>query len=304
MTDLKKQRILIVDDERTNIMALAQILKPRYEILAAKDGISALKVAEDQVPDLILLDVLMEDMDGFEVLVKLKDSDTTRGIPVIFITGLDNIHDEEKGFFLGAVDYITKPFHDSIVNARVKTHLQMAEYIRTIERRGMVDALTNISNRRGFDEHLDAEWGRARREQTSVSLLMLDVDRFKRYNDKYGHPQGDVLLQNIAKIITRSLRRSSDFAARWGGEEFTVLLPNTQLAGAMDVAEKIRTDVENAIIPNADGTGTNITVSIGACSLIPTIGSTSTELVSGADKALYNAKNGGRNRVCFWEVNL
>lgn len=296
MSNGEKFKILVVDDQISNIEALTSILKPTYSVLVAKDGQTGLDVARDNKPDLILLDVIMPGLSGFDVLLELKNSDQTRNIPVIFITGRDSAEDERKGLNLGAVDYITKPFHNFIVQARVRTHLQNVEYIRTIERLCRIDVLTNIPNRRFFDTQINMEWERAIRDKKSISILMIDIDRFKDYNDTYGHPQGDVLLKTVAVIFTQALNRPADFAARWGGEEFTVLLPDTDLEGAMEVAERIRADVEAAVIPYGE-VNTGVTVSIGVNVAQPVSGSSLEEFISLSDKALYAAKNSGRNNV-------
>lgn len=298
MDKKEKLKILIVDDERSNILALNHILKPTYATMVAIDGRTAIIIAKENLPDLILLDVVMPDMTGFEVLAELKWDARTRKIPVIIISGLDSAEDEETGFFLGAVDYITKPFHNSIVLARVKTHLQMSEYIREIERFGMMDPLTNIPNRRNFDHRIDVEWKRALREKEPLSILMVDIDKFKDYNDTYGHTQGDTLLQIIADVFVKSIKRGSDFVVRWGGEEFIVLLPNTDLPGAMELAERIRGNVERTPIPTPSGTNTFATVSIGVNRVVPTPSDTIVSFVDKADKAMYTAKNTGRNKVC------
>lgn len=297
MSPHEKFSILVVDDEKSNIDVLHHILKEEYTVYVAKNGQNAIRMARDHIPDLILLDVIMPDMSGFEVLEELKISGMTRNIPVIFITGLNNAEDEEKGFILGAVDYITKPFHRAIVKARVRTHLKIIEQMRVIERLSMLDALTNIPNRRSFNDQLNREWGRAVRNKTPISLLIIDVDKFKKYNDSYGHPQGDALLQAISVVFEQSLKRSTDFVARWGGEEFTILLPETDLNGAKEIAEKIRANIENLVIPCADGSPTSTTVSIGVNSESPVLGRPVAGFVSRADEALYAAKASGRNRV-------
>jgi len=297
MTDSGKFTILIVDDERSNISVLSHILRPMYIVLAAKNGPDAISIAKKSSPDLILLDIVMPEMSGFEVLKELKNSDLTRDIPVIIITGLDNRESEEKGLLLGAVDYIAKPFHDSVVRLRVKTHLTILSQMRTIERMCMIDALTEIPNRRGFDNQLNAEWNRAIREKTTLGLLMIDIDKFKIFNDSYGHAHGDLVLKTAAEIISKTVKRPSDFAARWGGEEFSVLLPNTGLNGALEVAEQIRVNIENAVIQCSDGRNTQITVSIGVNSEFPDIGKEIDDFVSIADQALYLAKDDGRNLV-------
>jgi len=295
------QKILIVDDEKMNIMSLAQFLKPNYDIIVATDGVTALEAAVKHIPDIILLDILMPDMSGFEVLIKLKDAAETMNIPVIFITGLNNAADEEKGLSLGAVDYITKPFNQTIVKARIKAQLKMAHYIKTIEKLCMMDALTGLPNRRGFDTRIEAEWGRAFREKKPLGLIMLDIDNFKSYNDTYGHPQGDNLLQAIAEILNKTLNRSSDIAVRWGGEEFCILLPDTDLTGTYNIAEQIRINVMEAAFTCPTERSTNMTVSLGACSKIPGENDSMADYISEVDKLLYNAKEKGKNITCTVE---
>jgi len=298
MNDDDKFTILIVDDETINIRALSQALLSEYTVHIAKNGRTAIETAEKVVPDLILLDIIMPDMSGYEVITALKNSDRTREIPIIFITGLSSVEDEEKGFLLGAVDYITKPFNTTIVRVRVRQHLQTIRQLHMIKRLGVIDPLTDIANRRGFNERLEIEWAHAKRDKSTLSILMIDIDHFKHYNDTYGHPQGDVLLQAIAGIFRQTLVRSTDYTARWGGEEFAILLPCTSMDGAMIIAERIRSDIENTIVPCADGSGTHVTISIGVYSQSPGPGDLSSDFVTKADKALYNAKESGRNKVC------
>ena len=293
-----EKKILVVDDEKMNIIALAHFLKPQYEIIVAVDGASALEAAEKHLPDIILLDIIMPDMNGFDVLIKLKNSAATMDIPVIFLTGLSDAGDEEKGLSLGAVDYITKPFNQSVVKARIKTQLKMVEYIHTIEKLCMLDALTGLSNRRGFDTRLEVEWGRAFRERKPLGLIMLDIDKFKVYNDTHGHPQGDILLQAVAEVISKTLNRPADFGARWGGEEFMILLPDTAIEGTVVIAEQIRINIENTVVPCADGKKTSSTVSMGAVSIIPNEGDLSADFIAEVDKLLYAAKENGRNQTC------
>ncbi|MCL2603306.1 MAG: diguanylate cyclase [Defluviitaleaceae bacterium] len=294
--DKKEFTILITDDEKMNVNILGDILSPMYNLLISRSGARAIDLANEHKPDLILLDVLMPEMSGFEVIKKLKETDATNKIPVIFITGLTSADDEEKGFFLGAVDYITKPFNKSIVKARVNTHLKIIDQMRTIEHLALVDPLTKISNRRGFENRLFAEWGNANREQKPISILMMDIDKFKTYNDTYGHQQGDTALKAFAEAASRSLNRPSDFAARWGGEEFIILLPNTDSEGAGEVAERVRKNVEETDIPTEHNVITKITVSIGVNSLIPSENTSIDDFIEKADQALYKAKESGRNR--------
>jgi diguanylate cyclase (GGDEF)-like protein len=290
--------VLVVDDEKSNLMVLNRILSPFYTIFTAKSGQEALARIAENPPDLILLDIIMPDINGFDLLKRLKESPLTRNIPVIIITGLSNESDEEKGFSLGAIDYITKPFKNAIILARVNTHIKILHQMRTIEKLGLIDGLTNIPNRRSFDDRIEMEWRRAIREKTPLSFLMMDVDNFKAYNDTYGHPQGDTLLQTISKIFAAAAMRPADLAARLGGEEFGVLLPDTDLESALVIAEKIRSNVETVRITTASGRiMTSITISIGVVSLIPTEHTTISSFIAQADRNLYTAKNMGRNRI-------
>jgi diguanylate cyclase (GGDEF)-like protein len=293
-----KYRVLAVDDEKSNLMVLCRILALEYTILTAKSGTEALNRAVKYHPDLILLDIIMPDINGFDVLVKLKESDETSHIPVIIITGLSSEDDEEKGFRLGAVDYITKPFKSDIVRARVNTHIQIIRHIRTIEKLGFMDGLTDIPNRRSFDDRIGIEWGRAMRDKRWLSFLMMDIDHFKTYNDTYGHPQGDMLLQTLARILSGEAKRSTDFVARMGGEEFGMLLPDTTHTGSMEVAEKVRSRIEAAQIPTVNGILTRVTISIGVVSVIPSEDMKLQDFIAKADASLYTAKKIGRNRIC------
>jgi len=293
----KKNTLLIVDDENANLKVLTHILGSEYTIFTATNGTSAIEKAKEFLPDLILLDILMPEMDGYATLGELKKNEATKKIPVIFITGLDSDEDEEKGLSLEAADYITKPFSATIVKLRVRNQIQIVNQMHTIERLSMIDQLTNLPNRRSFDDRLKMEWKQAIREQTPISLLMIDLDNFKILNDTYGHQQGDLVLQKVAEILPKSFRRPGDFAARWGGEEFVVLLPNTALDGAIELAEKIRTDIEKMPVKTAKGQGLNVTLSVGINSLIPESETSIDAFISSADKALYKAKDAGRNKV-------
>jgi len=295
--ETKKHTLLIVDDENSNLKVLTHILGSGYTIYTASNGVDAVKKAREYQPDLILLDILMPEMDGYQTLSEIKETEEIKRIPVIFITGLDSDEDEEKGLSLDAVDYITKPFSPIVVKLRVRNQIQIVTQMRIIERLSMIDQLTNLPNRRSFDERLKMEWKQAIREKTQISILMVDLDRFKDVNDKYGHQQGDMVLQSIAALFKQSLKRPGDFSARWGGEEFAILLPNTSSDGASEIAETIRKKVENSPIHCNKGTKINVTVSIGLNSLTPTQVSSVDAFISRADKALYAAKQAGRNKV-------
>jgi len=271
----------------------------------ANTGNEALEKVKTEHTDLILLDIVLPGMSGFDVLVELKKSDITRSIPVIIITGRTNPDEEVKGLMLGAVDYILKPFHEVVVKARVETQVRILKQIRIIESFGFVDTLTNIPNRRQFDQTMVKEWNLARREKKPFCILMIDVDHFKIYNDTFGHQQGDIALQTVAGTITSSLKRPTDIAARWGGEEFAVLLPNTSLEGALLVAEDIRSNIEAAVIPSTDGDSNfNVTISIGLAQMLPENKTSIPDLILQADMALYKAKDSGRNRVYAADADM
>ncbi|MDR3238703.1 MAG: diguanylate cyclase [Clostridiales bacterium] len=298
MENQENYSILIVDDERADILALSEILSRQYTIYVAKSADAALKLIQKNWPDLILLDVLMPEVSGFEMLARLKSAEDTEEIPVIFIAGLDNPKDEEQGFILGAVDYIKKPFISAIVKARVKTQIKIIHQMRVNEHLGMTDPLTGLANRRKFDEFASREWKMAIREHRHISFLMMDLDKFKTYNDTYGHPQGDTLLRAVSAVFMAAARRPLDLAARRGGEEFGVLLPDADAPNALSIAEKIRRDVEALRVPSASGDEiTRTTISIGVISTAPQFGDDWNVFVAKADENLYRAKEGGRNRV-------
>ena len=297
MENQEKNSILIVDDELLNLKTLRHMLHEDYTIYTAKDGSSAIEMATVNNPDLILLDIVMPGMNGYEVLESLKGNCMTRHIPVIIITGLDNKADEEKGLSMDAADYISKPFSSAIIKLRVKNQIQIVNQIRTIEQLSNMDQLTQIPNRRSLDQQILAEWGRAIREQFPLSLLIVDVDNFKVYNDTYGHLQGDFALRTVAETIVKTLQRAGDFAARYGGEEFCVLLPGADITGAMKVAELVREAAQSLIILCEEGSPSKVTISVGVHSLIPKITDTIPEFIAKADQALYTAKQSGRNCV-------
>jgi len=294
-----KQCILIIDDDPIQLTVLGHILFPQYDVKMAKNGRIGLKLAEKYNIDLILLDLVMQEMSGFEVLAHLKESDETKHIPVIFVTGSLSNEDEAKCLALGAVDYIRKPFTEVVVSLRVKIHLQLVAQMRTIENLSLTDGLTGINNRRSFDQTIKSTWTHARRANESLSVLMLDIDKFKQFNDKHGHLNGDICLKTVAGIIQSALERESDSVYRWGGEEFAVILPCTSIDGAMHIAERIRESIASTTIQLGDET-VHITVSIGAGSIAPVhtySDETFADFCTNLDKALYRAKENGRNRV-------
>jgi len=297
MDEEKKNSLLIVDDEKKNLQILTHILGQEYTIYTATNGTSAISIARKYKPDLILLDIVMHTMDGYRTLSEIKGCEHIKMIPVVFITGLRSTEDEEKGLSLGAADYITKPLNAMIVKLRVRNQIQIINQFRTIEHMSMTDQLTNIPNRRSFDERLYMEWKHVIREKIPISILIIDIDKFKHINDTYGHLQGDIVLKTIVKVFQQSVRRPRDFTARWGGEEFVVLLPNTPLDGSLYIAEKLRADIENTLIHLENDSTVKVTVSIGVNTQEPEQDSSVDDFISVADRALYTAKSSGRNRV-------
>jgi diguanylate cyclase (GGDEF)-like protein len=294
-----KPIVLIVDDQPLNVQMLAQALGSEYLVKAATNGQTALKIClMPDKPDLILLDVLMPEMDGHEVCRLLKNDAATREIPVIFITAKNETLDEEYGFKIGAVDYIAKPFSPVIVQARVRTHLTLKRNIDLLESLAFLDSLTGIPNRRRFDKELLNEWNRAIRSRAPLSLLIADVDFFKKYNDNYGHGPGDDCLREIAGAINSSVQRPGDLVARYGGEEFVVLLPATDQRGVCRVAERIQEKIKTLQIPHAHSSAAEfVTISLGGYTLAPTPETPSETLLHHADQLLYQAKQTGRNKL-------
>ena len=316
----ERQTLLIVDDEPTNIQALARLMHEDYQVLVAGSGTKALEVAAGEVvPDLILLDIQMPDLDGFAVCRELKQDPRTSSIPVIFVTARDSADDEVEGFRLGAVDYVSKPFHPELVRARVRTHLRLKQKTDLLEQLAMLDGLTDIPNRRYFEDELDRQWRRSQRDTTELSVIMMDIDNFKPYNDNYGHGAGDQCLQKVAQALQSAVGRPSDVIARYGGEEFVGLFPSTDRAGAVDVAENLRQAVEAIELTHEySDAGPVVTMSLGVATYDPNLdasaeveatGGTSAtrgasapgqdplQLVKRADTALYQAKRAGKNRV-------
>ena len=300
-SDKKQARILIVDDEKINLQVLSNLLRDDYTLILARNGEQALeRIFSGAHPDLILLDVVMPGMSGYEVLKNLKENESSRQIPVIFVTALDTPEKEEKGLALGAVDYIRKPFSAPIVQMRVRNHIRLVQQTHLLEKLASLDALTGIPNRREFERLFQQEFARAQRNRTELSLGMADVDHFKQYNDHYGHSLGDIALKRIAEALENSLLRPADRVIRYGGEEFTLLLPETDSASAIMVAERVREAVRALAIPHqASPTGSYVTVSIGITTIRPGKEDSPEELLQEADTRLYLAKSQGRNRVVY-----
>jgi len=300
MTDKEqlKQKILIVDDMPSNIKILGTELQEDYDIYIANNGEKAIKVAEDILPDLILLDIMMPGIDGYEICNRLKNNSAVHKIPVIFITAKNTEEDEILGLSVGAVDYITKPFRLPIVRARIKTHLELKRKSDLLENISSRDGLTGIFNRRQFDLVIETEWNRAIRHARQLSVILLDLDYFKLYNDNYGHLAGDECLKTVAEALSANLKRATDFVARYGGEEFVIVLPETPPEEAFFIGEKLRKVIEGLKIEHKYSAVSNyITISAGAATTVPTSSVEYLVLPEAADKALYEAKQAGRNNV-------
>ncbi len=290
-------RILIVDDAMENIQILHQALEDDHDVLFAMNGEKALQLAQHQLPDLILLDAMMPDMDGYAVCRALRTSPVTRDIPIIFVTALKTPEDETRALDAGAADFITKPVNAAVVRARVRTQLIVKRQSDALRELTLTDGLTGVSNRRAFDETLANEWRRCARAQVPMALIMVDIDQFKNFNDAYGHQAGDGCLQQIAGAMRRAAGRPQDLVARYGGEEFAILLPQEDLHGAEGVARKLLDEVSLLSIPHAHSIVTPwVSVSMGVTSVTPSDRVESSTLVQRADALLYQAKAAGRNR--------
>ena len=295
-----KSKILMVDDDAFNIKALNLVLSEDYHVLFASSGHSALEIATRTQPDLILLDIQMPEMDGFEVCRALKADPLLCDVPVIFLTALTDETDETIGLELGAVDYLAKPIKPALVKLRVRNHLELKQQRDHLNRLSLIDGLTELANRRAFDERLEQEWRRAMRAKAFLSLAMIDIDFFKGYNDAYGHLAGDDCLRYVANTLATSLKRAGDFVARYGGEEFVAILPSLNDKGVHVMAETMRESVAKLRIPHrSSAIAPYVTISIGAVSLMPVFGTVSRSMVATCDQQLYRAKSHGRNRVCI-----
>ncbi|MFL6657054.1 MAG: diguanylate cyclase domain-containing protein [Massilia sp.] len=294
----RPQKVLVADDDAVNRQVLGELLKPEYTVVMAKSGAQALEKASHHAPDLILLDVVMPDMDGYEVLRRLRADTRTAHISVIFISGLDRPEDEANGLNLGASDYIAKPFNPTVVTARVALHLQVVRQRRMLERLANIDGLTELANRRRFDEVYEAEWQRAQANRRPLSLALLDIDCFKQYNDKYGHPAGDRVLRSVARTAASFMRRPVDLAARYGGEELVLLMPDTYSPQAQHLVNCLCQAVEQLCIAH-DGSSVSsvLTVSVGGATLGDEGRESAADLLEAVDNQLYRAKHAGRNRV-------
>jgi len=327
--------ILIVDDSESQRFWLTSVLASAgyTDVLSVASAREALQLLQADAPgqarpdgnptapdvELILMDLTMPEMNGVEACRQINRPGDVLDIPVIMVTASTEMQDLKAAFEAGALDYITKPVNVIELQARVHSALrlkqemerrkarerellqtteQLAEANARLERLSASDGLTGLANRRHFDIRLEREWKRALRVKHPLALILLDVDYFKPYNDTYGHQSGDDCLRQVAGLLTRAAHRSDDLAARYGGEEFALILPNTDLAGALHVAEQLRTDVEALRLPHRASSASKwVTLSLGVAAMVPALGMTSGELIALADQALYRAKQSGRNRA-------
>ncbi len=295
-----KHTILIVDDSLVNIMILEKALMETYNLITANCGEEALSVCKkNKSIDLIILDVVMPDMNGYEVCKKLKETPETRDTPIIFITAMSTDGYEEYGLNIGAIDYIIKPFNIDIVKVRIKNQLDLKRYRDLLKEYSMIDDLTGIANRRAFNDTLLLECNKAKRDKTTLSIIMVDIDFFKNYNDIYGHVAGDECLKSVAHAVKSEVKRVVDTVSRWGGEEFACILSDTNIDSTLIIAENIRKRILRMEIPHIKSSVSNfVTVSLGVASIVPSNEETCDKIIKKADEALYRAKNEGRNRVC------
>lgn len=293
----KKPTVLIVDDMTTNLMVLSDLLDDDYTVKISKNGKKALEIANsDNEVDIILLDIMMPEMDGYEVCKELKSNLKTKKIPIIFVTAKDNEADEEYGLNLGAIDYITKPFNKAIVKLRLKNHLELKLKSDMLEELSMYDGLTDIPNRRFFDEIFETYYKETKREQESLALMMIDIDYFKPYNDNYGHGKGDDTLKKVAQTLQSNLKRPTDLVSRYGGEEFVVLLKNIDENDVKKIAKKLLQAIRDLkIVHEYSAVKDVVTVSIGIAYKTPQSLIEKVDLLLSADERLYEVKRHGRN---------
>lgn len=294
---VRRLRVMVVDDDPAIIQVLHKILGDDYDVRFALSGADALRMIDAAAPDMLLLDIEMPQMSGVEVCRQLKANPAYARLPVLFATGHTETGMEIEALHAGGSDFIQKPLVPELVRARVRIHALLVTQSEKLREMVYVDGLTGLYNRRKFDEALENEWRWCRRRAAAFSILLLDIDHFKLYNDHYGHIRGDQCLEAVAKAAKRCLRRPHDLAARYGGEEFVFLLPDTGQDDAMKVAEDILAAVTALKIPHeASPVAGIVTASIGVAGTVPA-GDHAGGLLEQADRALYRAKHHGRNQT-------
>jgi diguanylate cyclase (GGDEF)-like protein len=297
------QTILIVDDDKPNRKMLKELLQEQAKIIFAKNGKQAKELARKHLPDLILMDVIMPDLSGFDVIEALKNDPETMNISVIFITGLANNDDEARGFDLGGCDYIYKPFKSNIVIARVTMHLELIRQRKMLDEIAHIDPLTGVNNRRKMDIVLAEEVDVNRLEISPLVVAIIDIDFFKQFNDNYGHGAGDVALRHVGQALSEICQRPRDFVARYGGEEFLIVLPDCDQAGAENILSNLAQAIKDKMIKHEFSSTSNLlTISMGAVVVQSSIPVTVDKIMNQADSLLYQAKNNGRDQWCIAEL--
>ncbi len=299
-----RPQLLIVDDQPLNIRLFHEIFHSDHEVFFATSGEDALEFCKTNAPDLILLDVVMPGLNGYEVCRRLKQDERTRDIPVIFVTAQSEASEEEDGLAAGAVDFIAKSASANVMRARVGTLIALKRQSDLLRQMARVDALTGLANRRHFDETLGSEWRRCTRSGNPLSLVMIDLDHFKLFNDHYGHQAGDFCLQQVSACLKAGFARSHDLVARYGGEEFVCVMPETSLQGAETKAQALERAVRALRIPHDKSAvaGGIVTISAGVAVAMPNVGGDCADLILSADRSLYLAKDGGRGQVRALQV--
>jgi two-component system, cell cycle response regulator len=300
-------KILVIDDSRLiSHVAKTILTKQEHEVILAQDGLSGLQAAKSEHPDLILLDLVMPVMDGYQVCQELKKDEKIKEIPVIMLTSKAEPADKVRGLELGALDYVVKPFDEGELVARVNIQLRLKQLYEALQEKNQQleklanrDGLTGLYNHRYFHEQLSQDFLRAKRYHESLSCILLDIDYFKKFNDTYGHQTGDIVLSTLGQVI-RDTIRDSDSAARYGGEEFAIILHYTERQAALHVAERLRQTVEHRDVRDKDNV-LRITISLGVATFPHEQIHNHKQIVEFADKALYKAKKNGRNRVESWD---
>lgn len=290
------KKILVVDDNKLNLLLISQILEDEdYQVVTLENGKDIFDKCKTIKPDAILLDIMMPEIDGFEVCKLLKEYPETTDIPIIMVTAKTDGEDLREAFQLGAFDYIKKPIDELEVIARLNSALKFSDQQKQLATMAMKDGLTDLYNHKLIKELFEREYSKAVREDHSIAFLMIDIDHFKNVNDTYGHTAGDKVIREVAEILHKNARLS-DIVGRYGGEEFCMILPGVSDDSVQTICERIRETVEKHTFEVSDDS-IHITISIGVCYKSPAHSSSYEEMIIQADKALYQAKNSGRNRI-------
>jgi diguanylate cyclase (GGDEF)-like protein len=295
----KQSKLLLVDDSRIGLMHMVQILQDEYQVFTASSGVEAVQMAVVAKPDLILMDIVMPQMDGYEALALMRETLETKDIPVIFISSLDQDINEEKALRLGAVDYIFKPYNPMIVKLRINVQLRIVNQVRRILEQSLVDTVTNLPSKQYFNMRVKDEWIRAGSNRYALGVMMVGVDNMKNFNRQYGIIQGDKMLHAVAKVVSdKAILKPGDVAARWAEDIFITLSLDTGMAHCNMIGENIRSAVEDTVIKNSAGVECSTTVSVGVHTVEPSdISEDLEEFITKAEEALYLAKELGRNQV-------